>query len=196
MENETKELIKLTTREILLSFCDGIAKIEEIFGYNWQRKEAKAYQRWRETDKNSYYQKLWKLEKQGYIKRYKKEKKTIIKLTKIGTNQAIKYLLDDFKISKPKAWDKKWHLVIFDIPNDKKNLRDVLRLKLKKLGFLQLQKSVFVYPFECKKVIFSLKYIYSLSSYIQYIIADSIESEIDLVDYFYNQRIISIKNTK
>lgn len=194
MEKEAKEKITLTTKEILLGLLDVAVWPLEIFGYRYHRSMANSYNKWRSDNKNDYYKQLWRLEKQGYIKRHLKEKKKFPKLTKLGEKQALKCLSDDFSIAQSKKWDKKWHLVIFDIPNDKKNLRDVIRLKLKKLGFFQLQKSVFIYPFNCLNVIRSLKYIYGLSSYIQYIIAEDIESEIDLVSYFYDKGIISSKS--
>ena len=54
MELETKEKIKLTVREILLSFCDGIAAIEEIVGYKWQKREIQKYWNWREYDRANF----------------------------------------------------------------------------------------------------------------------------------------------
>lgn len=190
MDNLQKEKIRLTTKEILLNFCDGIAKIHEFFGYSWQKREAFEYQNWRKIDKDNYYKKLWNLEKQGYIQRYKKDKKTIIKLTKMGEQRALHYLTGEFKIQKPKLWDKKWRIVIFDIPENKKIAREVVRENLQRLGFYQLQKSVFVYPYECQELVAALKYTYEINDYLQYIIAESIETEIDLVGYFFDKKII------
>lgn len=190
MKPETKEKIKLTVREILLSFCDGIATFEEIVGYEWQRREIQKYWDWRDLDKERFYHSLWQLEKQGYIKRYKGGKKNLIKLTKIGQEKAMRYVIKDWQIEKPKIWDKKWRIVIFDIPNDKKILREIVRQRLKYWGFHQLQESVFVYPFDCNKEVSALKYAYNLGKYVQYLVAESIETELDLVDLFYQQRIL------
>lgn len=191
MDQIEKEIIKLTVKEILLTIQEGAAKFQEIVGYPWQRREAQKILHQLEVDKENLYQKLWKLEKIGYITRYKKNKKTFIELTPIGKEKVLKYYLKDFKIAKPDKWDKKWRIVIFDIPEDKKNSREILRERLKKIGFFQLQKSVFVYPYDCLEVIKSIKFIYCLGKYIQYIVAESIETEIDLVDYFYSQGIIT-----
>ena len=38
----------------------------------------------------------------------------------------------------------------FDIPEKLKRAREVLRDKLKDIGFIELQKSVFAHPFECE----------------------------------------------
>lgn len=193
MENETKEKIKLTTREILLSLYDEVSKVEEIFVRPWQRKRIKEYWNWRELDKNRFHAALWRLEKQKYIKRYGKNKKTIIKLTSVGKNQAVKYIFKNHEIKQPKIWDKKWHIVIFDIPEKKKVVRNIIRSHLKNWGFYQLQESVFIYPFSCQKEISALKYIYRLGNYLQYVIAETIETEINLVDHFYELEILNKK---
>lgn len=193
MKPETKEKIKLTVREILLSFCDGIATFEEIVGYKWQKREIQKYWDWREFDKERYYHSLWQLEKQGYIKRYKDSKKNLIELTKIGQAKAVRYAIKDWQIEKPKIWDKKWRIIIFDIPNDKKILREIVRQRLKYWGFHQLQESVFVYPFDCNTEISALKYTYNLGRYVQYLVVESIETELDLVDLFYQQGILPKK---
>lgn len=39
-------------------------------------------------------------------------------------------------------WDGKWRVVIWDIPEKRRMARDLLRYKLKQLGFSQLQKSI------------------------------------------------------
>lgn len=193
MKDATKEKIRLTTREILLSFYDGIVETKDIFAYPWQRKQIREYRKWRELDKANFYHKLWQLEKQGYIKRYGNLKKKNIKLTSVGRKKAVQYALKDWKIKTPKKWDKKWHLVIFDIPNDKKALRDTIRQRLNYWGFYQLQESVFVYPFDCRKEISAIKYIYGVGIYLEYIIAESIETELYLVDIFYERGILPKK---
>lgn len=45
-------------------------------------------------------------------------------------------------------WDRKWRIVIFDIEEEQRSIRDSFRLKLKELGFGQLQKSVWLTPFD------------------------------------------------
>ncbi|OGD67114.1 hypothetical protein A3F08_00965 [Candidatus Berkelbacteria bacterium RIFCSPHIGHO2_12_FULL_36_9] len=189
MDQDLKEKIKLTAKEILMSLLDLEAMSMQIFGFPYQRKEASKYLREREIDKDHYYKKLWELEKRGYIKRFKNQKK-LIELTKLGTKKAIRYLSEDYIMENPKNWDGKWRIAIFDIPEEKKSLREYIRKRFKQLGIYQLQKSVFVYPFDFIDIISSLKYVYGLGKYLQYIVAENIETEIDLVDYFYNKEIL------
>ena len=76
---------------------------------------------------------------------YKEDKDgfTRIVLTKEGQKKALKFKIDEIEIKVPAKWDGKWRIVIFDIPEKFKKAREALRRKLKDLGFLELQKSVF-----------------------------------------------------
>lgn len=73
-------------------------------------------------------------------------------------------------------WDKKWQLVIFDIPNDFSNARHILRARLKLLGFQMLQKSVFVLPYPCECEVVDLCRSLKVSDYVCIITADSLGS--------------------
>jgi phenylacetic acid degradation operon negative regulatory protein len=50
-------------------------------------------------------------------------------------------------VDKQEKWDGKWRMVIFDIPEESRDKRDLLRLLLKRQGFIKLQASVFVNPY-------------------------------------------------
>ena len=93
------------------------------------------------------------LRRRGLIEIKREGADVKIGLTKEGRKIAGKYQVDDLEIEKPKKWDKRWRLVIFDVPNSSRLIRDIFRRKLKEFGFSLLQKSVWIYPFECKKEI-------------------------------------------
>ena len=113
-------------------------------------------------------------------------------LTDHGKDKVIKYMIADFKIFIPEKWDKKWRIVVFDIPNEKKTARDILASKLKKLGFIRLQKSIFVFPYDCQKEIDYLREVYEIKPFVQYIVAESIDTEVVLMDYFIENGVIRI----
>lgn len=62
----------------------------------------------------------------------------IVKLTSLG-----KEALGDLSFSE-EEWDKKWRIVIFDVPETKRGVRDLFRRRLKDWGFKQWQRSVWV----------------------------------------------------
>lgn len=90
------------------------------------------------------YDNLYHLKNQGFVRQISKSGKNFFELTKKGQ---LKLLLSKTKVTKSRQWDGKWRLVIFDIPEDAKVLRNKLRELLKEHGFTKLQASVFISPY-------------------------------------------------
>jgi len=108
-----------------------------------------------------------------------------IELTDKGKRIVKEIQLEDMKIEKPDIWDKKWRMVIFDIPEKyKRRARDVLREKLQKMNFYQLQKSVWVCPYPCEKEIQFLCEFFEITPYVNLVLADNIYNDIKLRKYF------------
>jgi CRISPR-associated endonuclease Cas2 len=111
--------------------------------------------------------------------------KFTVKLTESGKKIVREIEFANMKIEKPKVWDKKWRVIIFDIPEKHGRLaRDVLRSKLQKLGFYQMQKSVWVYPYPCEKEIRFLSEMYNINSCVNIITAENIYNDDALKKYF------------
>ncbi len=100
----------------------------------------------------------------------------VYRLTKKGYKELAKYKFGDLSIQKPKKWDGKFRLIIFDIKEWKRNRRDELRNVLIKLGFKRLQNSVWVYPYGCQEIITLLKSDLHIGKEIIYVTAESIEN--------------------
>ena len=80
-------------------------------------------------------------------------------------------------IDRPKKWDGIWRMVMFDIPQKRRGARAVFRKKLRDLGFLPYQKSVFVFPFPCEREVrFAAEYL-SMQPYVQYIEVCKLDKE-------------------
>jgi DNA-binding transcriptional regulator PaaX len=106
-----------------------------------------------------------------------------LKLTENGKLKALSYNFDKMKIN-PGAWDKKWRIIVFDIPEKLRRGRDVLREKLKSLGFYELQKSVLVFPYECRDEIEFLVEFFNLRKYVRYGVLESIDNDLHLRKIF------------
>lgn len=102
---------------------------------------------------------------------------TIIELTDLGKKEIIRYDINKMEIIKPKKWDGKWWMVIFDIPEHHKKQRDVFQRKLKDLGFYFIQKSVCLQPFSCKKEIDFLREVYGIKKWANLLRVDYFEEE-------------------
>lgn len=107
-----------------------------------------------------------------------------LRLTEVGRKTLRRIQLTDYKIDKPKKWDKKWRMLIFDIKESQGGLRDKVRNTLVAIGFLRLQNSVWVYPYDCEDLITLLKADFEIGKEVLYVIADKIENEkVLLIDF-------------
>lgn len=106
-----------------------------------------------EADPEQVRESIYKLRRNDYIEWEidKKKNKAVVKLTKKGKAAFLRASFTDITIPRPEKWDGQWRFFLFDVPEKRRLLRDVLRAKLKSLGFFQFQKSVWIYPFECEK---------------------------------------------
>ena len=105
-------------------------------------------------------------------------------ITANGKQRALRYSAKDMKIEKPAKWDGTWRIVLFDIPERHKRGRDALAEKLKELGLHPLQKSVFVYPYECKDEIDFIVELYELAPYVRFIRTKDIDTALHLKHRF------------
>lgn len=87
-------------------------------------------------------------------------------------------------IPHPKKWDKKWRLVFFDIPEEKKNSREAFRYHLKKIGFTEFHKSTFIFPFPCVKEIEALAQRFGIVPHIRMATAESVDNEFEFKKHF------------
>jgi len=113
-----------------------------------------------------------------------KDGTTALTLTVDGKERILNYNLDNLEIKKQNKWDGLWRIVIFDIPESKKRARDALSLKLKNMGMLAIQKSVFLCPYECKDEIDFVVEFFNLKPFVRFIIAKDIDIALDLKQKF------------
>ena len=118
-------------------------------------------------------QTIGRWEERSFFKSEKKKGEIFYRLTPIGCRQVNRYRFKTLKIS-DKKWDGWWRIIVFDIPEEKRVGRDALRKKLKILGFYSLQKSVFIYPFQCEREIEILGDYFNVSEYIELFLTRSI----------------------
>ena len=121
--------------------------------------------------KNKYYDTINRLEKYNYVQKEKIGKKTKIKLTNKGL---IKLQRIKWKINK-KEKDKNSYLVVFDIPEDKRRMRNLFRSCLYEMGFSKLQRSVFVSEYNIKSEIKSLVKNCELEKYVKIFVAKELK---------------------
>ncbi len=94
-------------------------------------------------------------------------------------------LLKYWKSTGPK-WDKKWRIVIFDIPQEVHSKRNIFRQKLKSLGFYMIQKSIFAFPYPCEEELSRYYSQLNIGEYINVLLADNLGYINDEVKKYFN----------
>jgi DNA-binding transcriptional regulator PaaX len=109
---------------------------------------------------------------------------TILVLSEEGKKKILIYNIENLKLKRQSKWDGHWRLFIFDIPEKFKRERYILSKKLKEIGMYQLQKSVYVYPFECRDELeFIIEY-FGFRKYVRFILAKEIDNDLHLREIF------------
>lgn len=87
----------------------------------------------------------------GEIEKIEKDGKPFYRLTSKGSKR-LKENIPIFKLA-TQLWDGRWRIVIFDIKEENRFLRDALRDKLLSLGFGKWQRSVYITPHDIEQEI-------------------------------------------
>jgi len=125
-----------------------------------------------------------RLKKKGLVEFVKEGDRVYLRITDKGRSKMSSLAYSSVALSKPKRWDRKWRLVIFDIPEKYRKQRDRARAMMIRLGFVRLQQSVWAYPYDCEEIIALLKAELHIGKDLLYIIADAIEYDKHLREQF------------
>ncbi|HEY4487425.1 MAG TPA: CRISPR-associated endonuclease Cas2 [Candidatus Paceibacterota bacterium] len=128
---------------------------------------------------------LSRLAKDGLIRFEERGGKKFARLTDKGRDalafEQQKRMLQE---GRKKRWDRRYRIVSFDIAEKKRAVRIRLRTIMQSTGFIRLQDSVWVYPYDCEDFIALLKADLEIGKEVVYIIAETIENDQWLRDHF------------
>lgn len=105
--------------------------------YSWIR-------RYSGVPRKKYRDTVYQMEKRGIVESSKKSAGKFLQLTRRGELELL--LFKGIKIKKNEKWDGKWRVIMFDIPERARKLRDRFRWLLKRNGYQKIQQSVFINP--------------------------------------------------
>ncbi len=91
-------------------------------------------------------------------------------------------------LTKGKRWDKRYRIVMFDVAEKRRILRVRLREIMRATGFVRLQDSVWVYPYDCEDFVALLKADIRLGKEVIYVIAETIENDAWIREHFHLPR--------
>ena len=169
-------LHRITTQQSRETFASGEWLLKRIDPVGAKRRWKPSYR---------IHQALSRLEKKGLVMTVRTAKGPNALLTEKGKRYAQRlHASEQIRIRPPHKWDKQWRIVIFDIWERRRKVRYHLRTALKKAGFLRLQDSVWIYPYDCEELLAFLRADLNLGKSILYIIANGIEREGYLKKHF------------
>lgn len=124
----------------------ALTPLQEIFVLLEDEKEVPLFRlnRWGKQARGV----IAKLKKYGWITRINTNDDILYKITEKGEKAADKILAP---LKHTGNWDGRWRLVMFDIPESKRDVRDKLRRSLSNLGMGILQASVWISPNDIRK---------------------------------------------
>lgn len=197
MRKEKKEIIKLTSAKLLITLFEAVEITARPFfkASPIYRQSIKKYYDDDRYDKAEINDRIQYLKSMGMIKMFTENNERFAELSPKGFEK-IKEISAEIKITRPKKWDKKWRVVIFDILEKFRGSRDSLRLKLVNLGFIKIQKSVYVYPFPCTEEIVTLSRSLGVEKSVTIMIADIIQGEENIIYQFIRNKTLDKKDLK
>lgn len=175
-------------KKIMLTLLGGLALGFSSSPRQYFNTFRKIRKEWNKIDQRNFNRSIRGLSKEKLIEeRMLPDGSFKLVLTKNGkeTARQLSLLGNNIKFKKPKHWDRKWRIVMFDIPEKDRVFRDILREHLRALQFFKLQHSVFVSPYPFEKSILELVALYSAEKYVRVITAVKIDNESKIKKHFF-----------
>jgi DNA-binding transcriptional regulator PaaX len=139
---------------------------------------------------NSFYTALARLKRRRLITRTADR---CYELTPVGEYAALKsYVRKEFTErerergddQQPERWDGRWRMVLFDIPESRRPVRDYIRNTLKRMGFREFQRSMWIYPHKLPSFISKMLSDPTIRKYTRIITTHDIDFDDDLRKQF------------
>lgn len=126
-----------------------------------------------------------RLAAKGYVRFYTDARGKHVEITEAGRNEAdLQREIAALAASKKKRWDKRWRMVMFDIPERRNTDRVYLRRLMIESGFVRFQNSVWIYPYDCEELITLIKIDRRFGNAVRYAIVEQLENDAEFRSHF------------
>jgi hypothetical protein len=137
--NEQRLLQEISAGDLFVGFLLSCHSVSTM--YNIASKRALD----RARGRNRAHEALRRLQKKGLLQIIEGADSTRVSITQLGKDEL---QLSTSNHMSTREWDGLWRVIAFDIPNTNKQLRQEVRILLQTVGYIQVQKSVYVYPYD------------------------------------------------
>jgi DNA-binding transcriptional regulator PaaX len=128
---------------------------------------------------------LTRLKIKGDIEFEERDGKKYVRLTERG-EESLAFLQQKLSLTdtKSRKWDHRYRLVMFDIPEKRKKIRERLRSQMQEVGFLRVQDSAWIYPYDCEEFMALLKADLRIGKDVLYAVVEEIENDTRIREHF------------
>ncbi|MDP2655012.1 MAG: CRISPR-associated endonuclease Cas2 [bacterium] len=127
---------------------------------------------------------LGRLKAKGLVTFEERDGTRYARITEKGKQMLEMESLRDKSTHKQKKWDGRWRVVLFDIPERRRGIRNRLRVFMQEYGFVRLQDSVWIYPYDCEDLIALAKANFRIGVDALYMIVEQLERDKHLREHF------------
>lgn len=128
---------------------------------------------------------LWRMERGEIVSLPRRGTMGRVELLPKGETLIEKIRVSEYQIPEPLIWDGKWRIVMFDVPESRRRIRDQLRRLLQEAGLKRLHDSVWVHPYPCDELVVLVKaYLKNTRGEVHYGVGELIESDRALREQF------------
>jgi len=127
---------------------------------------------------------LGRLAAKGLVTFEERNGKRYARITETGEQLLALESMREASMQKQKRWDSRWRVVLFDIPERRRGVRNRLRLFMQEYGFVRLQDSVWIYPYDCEDLIALVKADFRIGADVLYMIVERLERDKHLREHF------------
>lgn len=152
----------ITQRSLSEVFCPDRVYMRRIYERRRRRKDFTEF--------------LYRLKRAGYLREERTKNKKGLLITKKGMKKILR-ISEKFELAEReliRRKDGKWQMVMYDIPEDRRVLRNRFRKALGSLGYRKLQKSIWVSPYDVFERTEQLIYDYNVSRFVRLFLIEEI----------------------
>lgn len=126
-----------------------------------------------------------RLEQDGLVTVSGEYAKRKVKVTEKGLKMLEQVEFGEYVIPEPAFWDGKWRVLVFDINERRRRVRNQLRRLLDGAGFVRIQDSVWTYPYPCDEFVSLVRaHLMSGVGEMRLFVAEALESDKFLREHF------------
>ncbi len=107
-----------------------------------------------------------------------------VRLTQEGEHELARMVARSPDKRVHRRWDGRWRLVAYDIKEERRSIRLKIQEYLRAFGFIKLQNSVWIYPYDCEALIILLKADFHIGGEVIYAVVEKIENDKKLKEHF------------